>query len=409
MIFGPMVHSSGQAIDNQRIILFTSKNLPMKRFLLQILHYSRAERAGTLALLFIFGLVYLAPEILHWFRPKPATDFAGFQADVEAFRSGMTADKSLPVDGQSGDLFAFDPNTATAEDFIRLGLSEKVAGIICNYRNKGGHFRQPEDLKKIYSLPAADFERLRPWIRMGGVQQTRKENDVEQPETVSELFAFDPNLASDADLRRLGLSARTVKGILNYRGKGGRFRKAEDFGKIYTLSEEDFARLAPYITIGAVATADVVRPVTYADGASFPKKPVAKGPLDINRAGLEDWLRLPGIGEKRARQIVNFRESLGGFLTVEQLAEMYGLPDSVFQQIRPMLVLELRNIRQININAASVEDLDHHPYISFKQASLIVNYRSQHGAFATADEVSKIVAFTDKKWLDKIRPYLATQ
>ncbi|MEO6039985.1 MAG: helix-hairpin-helix domain-containing protein, partial [Saprospiraceae bacterium] len=66
-------------------------------------------------------------------------------------------------------------------------------------------------------------------------------------------------------------------------------------------------------------------------------------------------------------------------------------------------------IRQININAATVEALDHHPYISFKQATLIVNYRNQHGPFARADEVEKIAAFTDKKWLEKIKPYLAVQ
>lgn len=376
----------------------------MKRFLLQMLHFSRAERAGTLALLLVCGLVYLAPELIHWFRPKRSTDFADFRADVEAFRANMPVDKTRTADARTAELFTFDPNTATLEDFVRLGLSEKVAGIICNYRNKGGQFRKPDDLQKIYSLATADFERLRPWIRMEDAKQQRQEEDW-ATKAVAEPFPFDPNLASEADLLRLGLPARTVKGILNYRSKGGKFRKPEDFSKIYTLGEAEFSRLAPYITIGAVATAE--RPVTYA-GGNFPeKKLVTKGPLDINRAALEDWLRLPGIGEKRARQIVNFRESLGGFLRVEQIGEMYGLPDSVYQSIRPLLVLEYSSIRPINLNTASVEDLDRHPYISFKQATLIVNYRSQHGPFATPDEVSKIIAFTDKKWLDKIRPYLA--
>ncbi len=380
----------------------------MKRFLLQMLHFSRAERAGTVALLLVCGLVYLLPEVWHWFLPKRSTDFADFRADVESFRAKLPVDKTGVADARTAELFTFNPNTATLEDFVRLGLSEKVAGVICNYRNKGGHFRKPDDLQKIYSLSAADFERLRPWIRMEDARQQRQEADW-ATQAVAEPFPFDPNLASEADLQRLGLPARTVKGILNYRSKGGKFRKPEDFSKIYTLSEAEFSRLAPYITIGVLATTTAERPVTYAGGRFPERKPVARGPLDINRAALEDCLLLPGIGEKRARQIVNYRESLGGFLRIEQVGEMYGLPDSVYQSIRPLLILEYSSIRPINMNAASVEDLDRHPYISFKQATLIVNYRSQHGPFASVEDINKIAAFTDRKWLDKIRPYLAVQ
>ncbi|MEO6759387.1 MAG: helix-hairpin-helix domain-containing protein [Saprospiraceae bacterium] len=382
----------------------------MKNFLLQMLHYSRAERAGTLALLIICGLIYLAPAVWSRFHAKPVTDFSDFQADVQAFRTGMNAATLVGSAETSGALFYFDPNTATQEDLEHLGLSEKVAAIICNYRLKGGHFRQAEDLKKIYSLAPADFERLRPWIRMGAEKQAWTEKGNNLPTVRAEEFPFDPNLIGEADLKRLGLSDHTVKGILNYRSKGGKFRQAEDFGKIYTLSAADFDRLAPYILIGETAKASMERPTTYSGVSQYPeKKFAAKGPLDINRAGMEDWLRLPGIGEKRARQIVKFRESLGGFQTVEQLAEMYGLPDSVFQSIHPLLNLESRNIRQINMNTASVDDLDRHPYISFKQATLIVNYRNQHGPFASAQEVTRIMAFTDKKWLDKVLPYLGVQ
>ncbi len=380
----------------------------MKRFFSQILHFSRAERAGTVALIIICGLVYLAPTIIHWLRPERATDFTQFQTDVRAFREKMHVEN--PATGESaGTLFAFDPNTATAEDFVRLGLSAKVAAIICNYRNKGGQFRQPDDLQKIYSLSAADFQRLRPWIQIGGAKREYTEREEEPTvATTAELFSFDPNLASEGDFRRLGLSSRTIKSILNYRIKGGQFRKKEDFAKIYTLSEEDYARLAPYMNISTLATTGAERPAMYAGGNAFPEKKFApKGPIDINRAALEDWLRLPGIGEKRAQQIVKFRESLGGFLSVAQLAEMYNLPDSVFQVIQPLLTLEFKSIRQLNLNAATAEDLDRHPYISLKQATLIVNYRTQHGPFATVEDIGKIVAFTDKKWLEKIKPYLA--
>ncbi len=113
------------------------------------------------------------------------------------------------------------------------------------------------------------------------------------------------------------------------------------------------------------------------------------------------------IGEKRAQQLVKYREKLGGFLSVEQVAQMYNLPDSVFQKIRPMLVLESREIRKINLNTASAAELATHPYFSKKQADLIVNYRQQHGPYRSVDGIDQIIPFTDKVWLAKVKAYLA--
>lgn len=376
----------------------------MKRFIFSALHFSRKERIGTMLLACICIAVFALPEIAHWFHSPRKTDFSKFQSDIQAFRQAVESTEA-PSGEPVGDLFAFDPNTASFDDLVRLGLSEKVANIICNYRDKGGTFRKPEDFQKIWSLPKEDYERLLPFIRIESAEDERFEKKLAAQKV--ELFAFDPNTVTEGDFLRMGLPKWTIKSILNYRAKGGKFKSAADFRKIYNLDEEDYLRLEPYITIGAVAAAEPPRPATYSsgDGGDKPKF-VAKGPLDINRASMEDWQRLPGIGEKRARQIINFRESLGGFLRVEQVGEMYGLPDSVFQRIRPMLELGAAGVRKINLNAASAEDLDAHPYISAKQAKLIVAYREQHGTFGSVDELTKIAVFSDGKWLEKVRPYL---
>jgi competence protein ComEA len=199
-----------------------------------------------------------------------------------------------------------------------------------------------------------------------------------------------------------------VKSILNYREKGGRFKKQADLGKIYTLSQRDFERIAPYALFEAGSGAPL--PVAMAAGVSGAKRPAEHTALvDINRASMEAWATLPGIGEARARQLVNFREKLGGFLRVEQVGEMYGLPDSVFQRIRPRLAFSTPSLRKVNLNTATVADLDAHPYISKKQAQLIVAYREQHGDFAAPEGVAKILAFTDKVWLEKVMPYLGVE
>jgi competence ComEA-like helix-hairpin-helix protein len=299
------------------------------------------------------------------------------------------------------EYFNFDPNTATVEEFTRLGLSEKVANTIANYRNKGGVFRKPEDFRKIWSLQAADFERLLPYIRIGAEEPGAAPRPV--ADRAPELFQFDPNAAGEDDFLRLGLPPRTVKSILNYRAKGGVFRNREDFRKIYTLDAKDYTRLEQWMVFTQLTTtAAAAAP----NAAAKTRQPLL---IDINLADAETWQRLPGIGEKRARQIVKYRSTLGGFLSVEQLGEMYGLPDSVFRNIRPALTLQDGNIRRINLNTAAEEELDRHPYISSKQAKLIVAYRTQHGAYPTVDDLGRIAAFSDKKWLEKIRPYLTTE
>ncbi len=117
-------------------------------------------------------------------------------------------------------------------------------------------------------------------------------------------------------------------------------------------------------------------------------KTAIKSPIDINRASGEEWQQLPGIGEKRAEQITKFRGIVGRICFRGASREMYGLPDSVFQRIKPMLTPNVAAVRKIDINTASAEVLDAHPYISLKQANLIISYREQHGRYAAVDDLA---------------------
>lgn len=372
----------------------------MKNRFMNYLYFSRSERLGSMALLLFCVGVFSVPTILQWYRPHRSTDFSEFEATIRAFRQ---SEQSAAVSADS--IFVFDPNTATEADFLRLGLSEKVARNICHFREKGGQFREADDFKKIWSLEPEDFERLRPFIRIGG-DETPSEGEKNAP---AQAFQFDPNIATEGELMRLGLPERTVKSILNYRSKGGMFRKKEDLAKIYTLSETDYQRLEPYINI-LFSGGDTLRAVAFAGGGGFmPQKAPPKSPVDLNGADVEDLVKLPLVGEKRASQIISFRDKLGGFLFPDQLAEMYNLPDSVFQRIRPYITASSAGVRKININTATLAELDAHPYISHKQAELITAYREQHGAFAKPDDVLNIKAFTDKAWWDKVGAYFRVE
>ncbi|RPD50741.1 helix-hairpin-helix domain-containing protein [Paracnuella aquatica] len=217
-----------------------------------------------------------------------------------------------------------------------------------------------------------------------------------------ELFAFDPNTLDDAGWRRLGLREKTIRTINNYRSKGGRFYKPQDLAKIWSLPPGFYDRVKGHIQIAQPAK-KWEEPAYAAAPTPFVK--TAPKTIDINTADTAAFIALPGIGSKLAARIVNFRSKLGGFTSVEQLGETYGLPDSTFQKIRSRLVVESGALQAINLNTATKEVLSGHPYINWKLANAIVAYREQHGAFTSVDDLKKIMIL-DEATFEKLRPYL---
>jgi DNA uptake protein ComE-like DNA-binding protein len=212
------------------------------------------------------------------------------------------------------------------------------------------------------------------------------------------LFPFDPNRADKETLVRLGLSTRTAQSILNYREKGGQFRKKEDLARIYTLSEGDYQRIAPYIDIPESRKPE---PKKRWDS----QKEEVPITIDINKSGKEAWQQLKGIGPGYAGRIIGFRDKLGGFSSIEQVADTYGLPDSVFQQIRPQLIYS-PIFRMLPVNRATEEELAAHPYLSKKQARVLVMFRQNHGGFQNLEDLAPIRAIPDST-LQKLAPYLS--
>jgi competence ComEA-like helix-hairpin-helix protein len=226
-----------------------------------------------------------------------------------------------------------------------------------------------------------------------------------------QLFYFDPNTLPTEGWQKLGLRDKTISTIQNYLSKGGKFRKAEDLQRIYGLFPNEFDRIAPYIKIESGDETN-----GYKDFAE--KTPNEKQPpktyatryvvVDINIADTTALIALPGIGSKLATRIITFRDKLGGFYSVAQVGETYGLPDSTFQKIKQYLKLENIPIRKININTATIDELKAHPYIRYSLANPIIAYRNQHGAFAKLEDIMKVMVVTDEVF-NKIAPYITIQ
>lgn len=201
-------------------------------------------------------------------------------------------------------------------------------------------------------------------------------------ETRVERFYFDPNTITAADWMRLGIKEKTALTICKYREKGGKFRSAADLEKIYGLPPDLVKELKPFVRI--------VAPETFSkNNFHYPAKKTPSR-VKINLSDSLEWEALPGIGARLASRILNFRNRLGGFYSVSQVAEVYGLQDSVFNKIEPFLQADDHPLQLIPINSATMDEMARHPYIRRPIASAIVQYRAVHGRFQQLEDLKKI-------------------
>ncbi len=287
---------------------------------------------------------------------------------------------------------------------------------------------------------AADQRKLDSLVALMQTENTRQESDRKsqygnryggnnnEDKTTSErfsepkLFNFDPNTASVSQWQQLGLPRYMAERIDKYRSKGGQFRKKEDLLRIYDFPPDLYDQLEPYITLKSVSQKSNVESqfgretggranegtVPGATASRYEKpayvKPVIQ-PFDINTADTAQLIALKGIGSGRARQIVKFRDALGGFANTEQFAEIFNIDSLSLSELQQYARIKTE-VRKIAVNTATAEELDRSPYLSRRQAEIIVRYREQHGAYANA-EALKPIRILDAKMIEKIAPYLA--
>lgn len=223
-----------------------------------------------------------------------------------------------------------------------------------------------------------------------------------------ELYDFDPNTVSFEQLRKMGVNERAVTNWLKYLNKGGKFKKAEDLKKVFGLSPKTYEVLSQYVKISQKNVSIIQAEKKYDDNKNnFENQIVQKNNkiYDLNTSSPEDLNELNGIGEVLSQRIVKYRDKLGGFVDIDQLKEVYGLPPETFENIKSKVIADPKMLKKIKINLADEYILSGFPYISKRYASQIVNYRNQHGSFHSIDDLKKIKSLDDAL-IQKIEPYI---
>lgn len=236
-------------------------------------------------------------------------------------------------------------------------------------------------------------------------------------------FNFDPNTASVEQFESLGLPKFIAERIDKYRSKGGKFRKREDFAKIYGILPDTYERLEPFITLPSADDESLRTPQAEAtnveravattspsEDKTIENKPISpkistKQPIrfDLNTGDTTDFMKLKGIGSGYAKRIIKFRDMLGGFINAEQIKETYGLPPETVDELLKYGFVK-NGVKKLKINQISLSEF-RHPYLKYQQAKVIIAYREQHGAFKNSEDLKQI-KILDEASIMKILPYI---
>jgi len=196
---------------------------------------------------------------------------------------------------------------------------------------------------------------------------------------------FDPNFVSSEELTQMGLPERFSKSLLAYRNHGGKFRYREDVEKLYGLTAELYGSIEPYISLpykGETTSSNPNRR-SYHDSIAL----LAGLRVELNSADSASLVALKGIGPATAKRILLYRKRLGGFYSISQLADIYGIKLETIEQLKGILVLDTSLITHIELNSVSVDTLASHPYFTLYQARAIEYYRLKVGTIQGMQEL----------------------
>ncbi len=259
------------------------------------------------------------------------------------------------------------------------------------------YFMQPGKIV-IQNLPL--IERKTDSAYVAARSYPERENDT-RPET-AHLFEFDPNTVTAEQLVALGLRQKTAATFLKFRSRGFVFKEKKDLLKVYGISEQLYKTLEPFIKIENKSK----QPLTPLPEAAAPpiQKQVAApaAHAELNSADSAALVALNGIGPSYARRILKYRSLLGGYLRVEQLKEVYGFTEELYEKVKPFVTVNASLIKKLNLNKDDFKIINRHPYLGYELTRLIFDWRRK----TTINPVNLKDILNDEGLYQKLLPYL---
>ena len=244
-------------------------------------------------------------------------------------------------------------------------------------------------LKTDIKTDFSDFEKI--------LSELEYANEAPLLKEKKSLFMFNPNTLKDDGWIALGLSERKIKVLRNYQKSGGYFKKKEDLQRCYAFGDGFYNTIKEYVSIPEIHELEskILQPITTAQI------------IELNQADSLSLISIKGIGPFYSKQILKYRSELGGFYSYNQFSEIWGLEKLDVEKLKLQTLIDTLYVSKINVNTIEIEQLKIHPYLNYKQAKMIVNYRIQHGDFRQVKDIQKIRPISPEIFR-KIAPYLQT-
>ena len=345
--------------------------------------YTSAQRRGVFLLLLLLSLLVIyrfakdaivgsnsisAIEIQHLKAPKLNDDFQQVKKSKHIFKDR-------------------DPNKWDSIDWESIGLSKNQVQTLLNYKDAIGGFKTKKDLYKCYVLNEFHKNKLDELVRFKPVHKKNKKNYFFEIHK-----SASPNYTLNDQYDTLFYSKDSI--ITYYLSFN--LSNVNRFKQSSIYNEQKIKKIA--------LSKNQMKFIVKQKGNKNFKKPLGK--IKMNAADTTTWMTISGIGPKRARTIVNYRNQLGGFVNKSQLLEVFGISQELFDKINPLLVIDSNNIAKININNDSKDTIKKHPYFNWNLANALVNYRDQHGVYKSLSKIKEIHLVNDDLYR-KIAPYIS--
>jgi len=341
-------------------------------------HLTLVERKGLTAMAVVIVILIFIRLGLIFLKEPVLADVQDFEAQVQAYHEARV--QALKVS------YAFNPNIVADSTIQTFAISAYAAKNWINQRTRGRKFYDVDDLLRIYGIDSF-------WVE---INQDSIIFDIQRPtaaanEKKATLFKFDPNTASKSDFEKLGFPDWLSERIMNYRNKGGVFKTKADVKEIYGFPEALFEQIEPFIFIS--------------DKKPDAQPSAAPALVELNGADSIQLLSVKGIGPAFASRIIAYRNKLGGFVNINQLAEVYGIDAEKLSAITPGIFIDKTKITPLNCNKATFKELVAHPYLNYEQVKALVNYREKMGAIKRLDDLVNLPNFEEND-IERLKPYL---
>jgi competence protein ComEA len=208
---------------------------------------------------------------------------------------------------------------------------------------------------------------------------------------------FNPNEYSKQQWIALGLSEKQTNVVLKFTSRG--IHSNEDLKKIFVIPE---------------ALYDLIKDSTIYPAKDYKKELEKEIEIDrptvnlvnLNKANVDEFTAMKGIGPFYAKQIIRYRDQLGGFYSKEQLLEVWKMNIETYDKIKDYVFIMKGELKQISLNNSNVNELNAHPYLNWNQSNSIIKLREQRGGFKSISDIKESVLI-DEDTFEKLLPYLS--